>query len=130
MSRPSVTVYVCICCGARGEGHQLYRDIVARAHELVVDTVFVPVECLSACGQPATVAFAAKDRWSYVARGLVGAQAVDTLFRAIELYAEFSGGAIPWQMRPAFLKQGLVARLPPAASTEEINPFKRPHRSP
>ena len=128
MSSSSVTVYVCICCGAGGEGRDLYKDVGARAHELSIDALFVPVECLSACGQPATVAFVAKGRWSYVARGLAGMGAVDSLFRAIRLYAEFAEGAIPWQLRPPFLKQGLVARLPPMATAEEFNPIKRTYQ--
>lgn len=76
----------------------------------------VPVECLSVCRRPCTVALAAPGKWTYVYGDLPVAGGASVILDAARLYASTPDGLIPWKLRVDAIKKGVVARLPPLPS--------------
>ena len=65
-----------------------------------------PVECLSVCKRPCTVAVAAAGRWTYVYGDLDPDSSAETILDGVGLYAGAPDGIVPWRARPAGLPQG------------------------
>ena len=76
------------------------------------DFVVEPVECLSVCKRPVTVGFASAGKWTYV-YGDFAPEDADALLDCARKFADAPDGLIAWADRPAALKKGVVARLPP-----------------
>ena len=55
-----------------------------------------PVECLSVCKRPCTVAVASGDRWTYVYGDLDPAESARTILDGVGLYAGTPDGIVPW----------------------------------
>lgn len=114
------TIHVCVTCRASGAdptsalrpGAELLAEL--NRHEPAY--AIVPVECLSVCKRPCTVAFSAPGKWTYIYADLAAGSAAETILHGAKLYAEAPDGIIPWKIRPDALKKGVVARLPPAFS--------------
>ena len=118
-----VTVYVCSTCRAASDdpdgpraGARLAAALRRKARRGATDVIVSPVECLSVCKRPVTVAFASPGRWTYV-YGDFDAEAADEILAAAALYGETEDGLIPWRQRPEPLKRGVVARLPPSSNS-------------
>jgi predicted metal-binding protein len=73
----------------------------------------VPVECLSICKRPASVALAAPGKWTYVIAGLEPEPHVEDIVTAAKLHAESQDGVPPWRERPECFKRNVVSRTPP-----------------
>lgn len=123
-SRP--TIHVCISCRAAGEpddaarpGARLLGDLLARSGDGAA--AIVPVECLSVCKRPCTVAFSAPGKWTYVYGDLPPDSAADTILAGAALYAAAADGIIPWKLRPDALKKGVVARIPPLPRSSDAS---------
>ena len=119
MTAHPITLHVCLACRATGDDED--RRAGARLHASLADRLegrsdirLSGVECLSVCKRPVTVAFAAPDRWTYVA---ADATDPDEVIAAAERYAASDDGRVPWRERPPLLKSGLVARIPPQPET-------------
>ncbi|WP_237154303.1 DUF1636 family protein [Oryzibacter oryziterrae] len=121
---PPVTLHVCVTCRAAETaadapaddlrpGRRLYEGLVSRAEGISV----VPVECLGVCRRPASVALSAPGHWTYVL-GDAAPDDPDGLLGAARLYAAAPQGIVPWRDRPALLKKGIVARIPPISQPE------------
>jgi predicted metal-binding protein len=115
-----VTLYVCVTCraadhpdGEERPGARLYRALSARAENLPVRVE--PVECLSVCKRPCTVAVAAAGRWTYVYGDLDPEVSIETILDGIGRYAAAESGIVPWRERPEAFRKGVVARIPPFA---------------
>ncbi len=115
MTAHPVTLHVCLSCRAAGDDDACRAG--ARLHAALADLLddrsdirLSGVDCLSVCKRPVTVAFAAPDRWTYIA---ADAANPDEVIAAAECYAESDDGRVPWRDRPPLLKSGLVARIPP-----------------
>lgn len=72
-----------------------------------------PVECLSVCKRPCTVAATAPDRWTYVWGDLDPTAHVDDILDGLMKFAASADGIVPWRERPQIFKKGVVARIPP-----------------
>lgn len=111
-----VTIHVCVTC-RRGTdpderpGAELLRALVASpgAREFRIE----PVECLSVCKRPCTVAVSSPGRWTYVYGDLDPATAAEIILAGAALYAGTPDGIVPWRERPQELRKGVVARIPP-----------------
>jgi predicted metal-binding protein len=109
-------IHVCVNCRAVGEnasqgeraGAQLMAELAMQAGPSVA---IAPVECLSVCKRPCTIAFSAPGKWTYV-YGDFAADSAAEILTAAALYAAAPDGLIPWAQRPAALKKGVVARIP------------------
>jgi predicted metal-binding protein len=121
---PAPILYVCVTCRAEGSdpdaerpGARLYRElaqaVAARGDDLHVE----PVECLSVCKRPCTVAVAAPGRWTYVYGDLSPEASAETILDGVGLYARAPEGIVPWRERPQVFRKGVVARIPPLSPT-------------
>ncbi|MCQ0094232.1 MULTISPECIES: DUF1636 domain-containing protein [unclassified Roseovarius] len=114
----TATLHVCMTCRA-GEvpqddaprpGALLHAALTeAGAPEGVQ---IVPVECLSACSQGATVALSSPGKWTYVYGRLSRADSVEILAGAAA-YAASADGLVPWRERPVIFRKQSLARIPP-----------------
>lgn len=126
-SMSMTTVTVCVTCRAEGEpalpmearAGRRFHDALAGALDGTADVRLVPVECLSVCKRPCTLAISAPGKWTYVYGDFPADAGVGVLVDALRLYAEAPDGLIPWKLRPEALKKGVIARLPPAPHTSE-----------
>ncbi len=118
------TIHICVTCRTPEEplepkaeraGSRLYGALSAIAGDNVR---IKPVECLSVCKRPCTIAFATAGKWTYV-YGDFAPDSAPGILAAAELYAQAPDGLIPWKQRPDCLKKGVIARLPPLAQDPE-----------
>lgn len=72
----------------------------------------VPVECLSACDNGASVALTSPGKWSYVYGHMTEENAQDILAGAAA-YAATEDGLVPWRERPVIFRKQSIARIPP-----------------
>jgi predicted metal-binding protein len=117
------TVYVCVTCrsavdpeAAERPGARLCRALQARAGD---GFRVEPVECLSVCKRPCTVAVGAPGRWTYIYGDLDPDGSVETIVEGVTRYATAEAGLVPWRERPEAFRKGVIARLPPRAFTGE-----------
>jgi predicted metal-binding protein len=114
ISEPApATLIVCVTCKSdEGPvGAALYEALGVRlAGEAVA---LRPVECLSVCKRPCTVALAAPGKWTYVVGDLSRDVHVEDIVVAARRYAEAPDGLVPWRERPLAFRKGVVSRTPP-----------------
>jgi len=120
VSANPATVYVCTCCRQGDDADlrpgaqflELLRERLER--EGLRDFSVQGVECLSVCKRPATAAFTAAAKWTYVVGDLDAAEHMDDFIVALKAYAASENGVVPWKDRPPCFKKGVVSRTPPA----------------
>ena len=74
-----------------------------------------PIECLSVCKRPCTVALAAPGKWTYVVGDLNREAHLEDIVAAARRYAASPAGIVPWRERPLSFRKGVVSRTPPLA---------------
>ncbi|MGX7705054.1 DUF1636 family protein [Methylobacterium sp. Gmos1] len=116
------TLYVCTTCRDAADPADGPRA-GARLHEALTRALAArpgaavriePVECLSVCKRPCTVAVASPGRWTYVYGDLDPTISPEVILDGVGLYAGTPDGIVPWRERPQEFRKGVVARLPPA----------------
>lgn len=117
MTSKNITIFVCVACKAGDDpdakpGARLIEALRARLAGNS-DAVVEPVECLAVCKRPATLAFAASGKWTYVVGDLDAGAHVDDVIAAAASYAASENGIVPWKERPACFRKGVISRLPP-----------------
>ena len=115
-------VYVCVTCRPVGEPDSALRPgailAAATAHAAAGTEVQVrPMKCLANCSRGPTAAMRSNGSWTYVFGGL-DAGCADALVEGVRLLARATDGILPWRGRPAPLKRGLIARVPPIGFQE------------
>lgn len=119
MNGPPTTIFVCVnCCGeastAKRPGAALYEAVAAElATNSRADLVVQPVECLSVCKRPCTIAYTAENKWTYVVGDLDAVTNVGDIVTGAMRHAESANGIVPWRERPIPIRRGVVARVPP-----------------
>ena len=110
------TIYVCMTCKREGEPDEPRPGaLLAAATEQAAAGTEVDVrrlQCLANCTRGASAAVRCNGSWTYVFGGLdptCGQALVD----GARLLAGAVDGIMPWRGRPAPLKRGLIARVPP-----------------
>jgi predicted metal-binding protein len=115
MAEPGVTVFICISCTVAGEpsekkpGRALYEAVLAAGQNLTVK----PVDCMSVCKRPCTVALSAEGKWTYVVGDIRAEEHTQDVIRGARAYAASSNGIVPWRERPLCFRRGVIARIPP-----------------
>ncbi|WP_375465794.1 DUF1636 family protein [uncultured Methylobacterium sp.] len=119
---PDTVLYVCTACRIAGDapdgpraGARLLdalREAAARLPE-PAGVRIEPVECLSVCKRPCTVAVASENRWTYVYGDLDPAESARIILDGVGRYAGTPDGIVPWRERPQEFRTGVVARIPP-----------------
>jgi len=110
-------IYVCITCRPVGEPDGELRPgaelAAATAHAAAGTEVEVrPIRCLANCTRGPSAAMRSNGSWTYVFGGL-DASCAAALIEGARLLARAADGILPWRGRPAPLKRGLIARIPP-----------------
>ena len=117
--RSAATLLVCVTCksdeGPMGKG--LLEALSARL-AAEPDIALQPVECLSVCKRPCTVALAAPGKWTYVVGDLKRESHLEDIVVAARRYAASPEGIVPWRERPLAFRKGVVSRTPPLALAE------------
>ena len=119
-----VRLLVCVTCRAANApaeseprpGARLLRALeaaLAADPDAKAGISLEPVECLSVCKRPCTVAVSSPGRWTYVYGDLDPDTSAETILAGLRLYAGTSDGIVPWRERPESFRKGVVARLPP-----------------
>jgi predicted metal-binding protein len=115
-------VYVCVTCRPAGEPDSALRPgailAAATARAAAGTEVQVrPMKCLANCSRGPSAAMRCDGSWTYVFGGLdVGC--AEALVEGARLLARAADGILPWRGRPAPLKRGLIARVPPIGFQE------------
>jgi predicted metal-binding protein len=123
MSGAPITIFVCVTCrlpidGDENDfekpGGELAAAIEAHLQDAGASSIEVrPVECLSVCKRPCTIAFAGQDKWTYVVGGVDAKTHAGEIAAAAQQFAVSEDGIIPWKERPLFFRKGVIARVPP-----------------
>jgi len=116
-STAAPVIYVCITCRPAGEPESALRPgaelAAATAHAAAGTAVEVrPMRCLANCARGPSAALRCNGSWTYVFGGLDTSCAA-ALVEGAQLLARAADGILPWRGRPAPLKRGLIARVPP-----------------
>jgi predicted metal-binding protein len=110
---PAATLLVCVTCKSEQGplGAALYDALEARLAD--EDIGLKPVECLSVCKRPCTVALAAPGKWTYVVGDLNRDDHIEDIVAAALRYAAAPDGFVPWRDRPLPFRKGVISRTPP-----------------
>jgi predicted metal-binding protein len=112
-----VVVSVCISCKAADSGAIVGPDMFDAVKAALGDgdtTVMVrPVQCLSVCKRPATVAVTSPDGYTFLFGDLQTDSGSAALLSFVQSYQRSDYGLVPWRERAEVLRKGMVARVPP-----------------
>jgi predicted metal-binding protein len=116
---PETVLYVCTTCRREADdpdgpraGARLLEALTVQAGD-APGLRIEPVECLSVCKRPCTVAVASAGRWTYVYGDMDPAESAAAILGGLGAYAATPDGIVPWRERPAEFRKGVIARIPP-----------------
>ncbi|MBS0532248.1 MAG: DUF1636 domain-containing protein [Proteobacteria bacterium] len=111
-----VVVSVCITCKTP-EGAVVGPDMfaaVTTAFGALDGSIMVrPVQCLSVCKRPATVAVSSADGYTFLFGDLETASGAAALTSFVQSYRKSDYGLVAWRERAEVLRKGMIARVPP-----------------
>ena len=113
------TVLVCITCRASTDPDDAPRkgpklaEAAQRALGNTADVDVLRVRCLGNCSRGLSAAICREKAWTYVFGHLDADNDGPALIAGARLFAGSVDGLLPWRERPASLKRGLIARVPP-----------------
>lgn len=114
-----IVVSVCISCrSADGPdtdrpGEALIAALRSAARRAGSTISVRPVQCLSVCKRPCTVALSSPGRYTYLFGDLDPAADIPALLEGVATYARQEHGYMLWRERPEALRKGILARIPP-----------------
>jgi predicted metal-binding protein len=124
---PQHCLFVCTTCGSKwedgrrigtSEGERLLQELQALHQEWDLATEF-PIQavgCMSACSRSCAISFAAAGKHTYLFGDIAPQDpsiALSNILDCAEKYYQHPTGVLPWAERPAPLKQGILAKIPP-----------------
>jgi predicted metal-binding protein len=113
-----VLVSVCITCktadGSAVVGPDMYAAVKA-AIDADANVLVRPVQCLSVCKRPATVAVSSRGGYTFLFGDLEAESGTAALRSFVQSYRKSDYGLVPWRERADVLRRGIVARVPPAS---------------
>jgi predicted metal-binding protein len=115
-------IYVCVTCRPPGDTDSALRPGAVLAAATADAAAGTEVEvramrCLGNCSRGPTAALRCDHTWTYVF-GNLDVSSAAALVEGARLLAGAADGILPWRERPAVLKRGLVARVPPLGFQE------------
>ena len=121
-SSATPVVYVCVTCRPAGQPDSSVRPGAVLAAATADAAAGTEVEvrrmrCLGNCSRGPTAALRCDGAWTYVF-GALDVSSAAALVEGARLLAGAADGILPWRERPAVLKRGLVARVPPMGFEE------------
>jgi predicted metal-binding protein len=112
-----VVVSVCTTCktadGTTVVGPEMFAAVRAALGESDSGVVVRPVQCLSVCKRPATVAVTSPDGYTFLFGDLQTESGTAALQSFVKSYQKSDYGLVPWRERAEVLRKGMVARVPP-----------------
>ena len=112
-----VVVSVCTTCktadGGAVVGPEMFAAVRAALGADDADVVVRPVQCLSVCKRPATVAVTSPDGYTFLFGDLQTESGTAALQSFVKSYQKSDYGLVPWRERAEVLRKGMVARVPP-----------------
>jgi predicted metal-binding protein len=112
-----VIVSVCTTCktadGTTVVGPEMFAAVRAALGESDSGVVVRPVQCLSVCKRPATVAVTSPDGYTFLFGDLQTESGTAALQSFVKSYQKSDYGLVPWRERAEVLRKGMVARVPP-----------------
>jgi predicted metal-binding protein len=111
-----VVVSVCVTCKTADGGTVVGPDMFESVKAAIgpSDSVLVrPVQCLSVCKRPATVAVTSPDGYTFLFGDLQTESGTAALVSFVKSYQKSDYGLVPWRERAEVLRKGMVARVPP-----------------
>jgi predicted metal-binding protein len=124
-SRSCVTAFICVTCraGDTGEerpGRLLFNAVTSKIGSRPdCDVQVTPVECLSVCKRPCTIALMASGKWTYVVGDLDPEANVDDIISMAVSYRLSDNGIVPWRERPQSFRRGVISRVPPLGFSDQ-----------
>lgn len=110
-----VIVSVCVTCKTTDtslDGPTMYAAVKSAIGERD-DVRIRPVQCLSVCKRPATVAITSPDGYTFLFGDLQADTGAAALASFVRSYQNSDYGLVPWRERAEVLRKGMVARVPP-----------------
>jgi predicted metal-binding protein len=130
-AKPSgpIIVSVCTTCktadGGMVVGADMFEAIKAALGTTDANVTVRPVQCLSVCKRPATVAVTSPDGYTFLFGDLQTDSGSAALTAFVQSYQKSDYGLVPWRERAEVLRKGMLARVPPMAwSPEDGRPPK------
>src|SRR5882757_11552765 len=114
--RTPIVVSVCVTCKTADSGTVVGPDMLESVKAAIgaSDRVQVrPVQCLSVCRRPATVAVTSADGYTFLFGDLQTDSGTAALVSFVKSYQKSDYGLVPWRERADVLRKGMVARVPP-----------------
>ena len=123
-----VVVSVCTTCKtADGNivGPEMFAAVTSALGANDGTIMIRPVQCLSVCKRPATVAVSSAGGYIFLFGDLETESGAAALTSFVRSYRKSGYGLVPWRERPEVLRKGMIARVPPLAwSPEDGRPPK------
>lgn len=112
-----VVVSVCVNCKSADTGTLVGPDMLDAVRAAIGgstnDVMVRPVQCLSVCKRPATVAVTSPDGYTFLFGDLQTGSGSAALVSFVQSYQTSDYGLVPWRERAEVLRKGMVARVPP-----------------
>jgi predicted metal-binding protein len=114
-----VLVSVCTTCksadGRTVVGPGMFTAIRAAIGATDTHVTVRPVQCLSVCKRPATVAVSSPNGYTFLFGDLETESGTAALKSFVQSYRKSDYGLVPWRERAEVLRKGMIARVPPAS---------------
>ena len=124
---PQHCLFVCTTCGSKWEdgrrigtsaGELLLQELqkLHQNWDLATEFPIQAVGCMSACSRSCAISFAAAGKHTYLFGDIpVNDPSIplSNILDCAEKYYQHPTGILPWAERPAPLKQGILAKIPP-----------------
>jgi predicted metal-binding protein len=124
---PQHCLFVCTTCGSKwqdgrrvgtSDGEMLLEQLTVlhQNWDLAAEFPIQAVGCMSACSRSCAISFAATGKHTYLFGDIVSTETdvpLSNIFDCAEKYYQHPTGVLPWAERPAPLKQGILAKIPP-----------------
>jgi predicted metal-binding protein len=124
---PQHCLFVCTTCGSKwengqrvgtSEGERLLQELQAlhQDWDLAPEFPLQAVGCMSACSRSCAISFVAAGKHTYLFGDIAPQDpnlALSNILDCAEKYYQHPTGVLPWAERPAPLKQGILAKIPP-----------------
>src|SRR5882672_968318 len=114
-SGPTI-VSVCVTCKTAEGGIVVGPDMFESVRSAIGSSDHIqvrPVQCLSVCKRPATVAVTSADGYTFLFGDLQTESGTAALVSFVKSYQKSDYGLVPWRERADVLRKGMVARVPP-----------------
>src|SRR6202043_1355672 len=112
-----VIVSVCVTCKIPDSGAIVGPDMFAAVQAAIGDgdpnVLVLPVQCMSVCKRPATVAVTRPAGYTFLFGDLLTESGTAALASFVKSYRNSDYGLVPWRERAEVLRKGMVARVPP-----------------